>query len=333
MNAARYLGNHTFSLTAAETAAPPAGQVRLRVAYCGICGTDMHIYHGKMDARVKPPQIIGHEMSGVVDAVGAGVEDWKTGDHVTVRPLDSCGACPACVAGHSHVCMKLKFVGIDSPGAFQDSWCVQARLLHRLPADLPLDRAALVEPIAVACQDVRRSRLVAGEKAVVLGGGPIGVLVALVAQQVGAQVMISEIDAGRRAFAASLGLNTIDPSSGDPVAAVEAWTGGAGADAVFECTAAGPCAELMTKLARVRGRIVLVGIFTQPVAIDLFRVFWRELELIGARVYEAADFEQAIALAPRLPLDRLITGRFPLSDIAGAFAAAPKGMKTVVACS
>jgi len=328
--AATYLGNHTFALAEASTPAPAPGQVRIRVAFCGICGTDMHIFHGKMDARVKPPQIIGHEMSGTIEAVAADVPGWKPGDRVTVRPLDSCGTCPACRAGHSHVCMNLKFIGIDSPGAFQGSWCVPAKLLHRLPADLPLDQAALVEPIAVACHDVRRARLVAGEKAVVLGGGPIGVLVALVAQAAGAEVLLSEIDAGRRAFAESLGLRTIQS---DPVAEVEAWTGGAGADAVFECTAAAPCAALMTKLARVRGRVVLVGIFTQPVAIDLFRVFWRELELIGARVYEAADFDQAISLAPRLPLDRLITGCFPIADMAGAFAAAPKGMKTVVACS
>ncbi|MBN8524590.1 MAG: alcohol dehydrogenase catalytic domain-containing protein [Planctomycetes bacterium] len=330
MTAARYLGNHAFALEDAPVPQPAAGEVRLRVAWCGICGTDMHIFHGKMDARVKPPQIIGHEMSGIVDAVGPGVTGWSPGDHVTVRPLDSCGVCAACRAGHSHVCMRLKFVGIDSPGAFQGLWCVQARLLHRLPADLPLDLAALIEPLAVACHDVRRSRLAAGEKAVVLGGGPIGILVALVARAAGAQVRISEIDAGRRAFATALGLEVL---GADTAAEVEAWTDGAGADVVFECTAAAPCAALMTQLARVRGRIVLVGIFTQPVQIDLFRVFWRELELLGARVYEAADFEQAIALAPSLPLDRLVSGRFALTEIGGAFAAAPTGMKTLVACS
>ncbi len=327
---ATYTGDHSFTLAEATDPAPATGQVRIRVAFCGICGTDMHIFHGKMDARVKPPRIIGHEMSGTIEALGEGVVDWAIGDRVTVRPLDSCGTCAACAAGHSHVCMNLKFIGIDSPGAFQGSWCVPAKLLHRLPAELPLDQAALVEPISVACHDVRRARLSAGEKAVVLGGGPIGVLVALVAKAIGAEVMISEIDASRRAFAESLGLQVI---AADPVAAVEAWTAGAGADVVFECTAAPPCAELMTKLPRVRGRIVIVGIFSQPVPVDLFRFFWRELELVGARVYEAVDFDQAISLAPKLPLDRLITGRFPIRDIAGAFAAAPKGMKTVVTCS
>lgn len=330
--AACYTGNHEFSLNTTPVSSPSAGQVRIRVAWCGICGTDMHIFHGKMDARVKPPQVIGHEMSGTIDAIGDGGDGWSLGDPVTVRPLDSCGSCPACRAGHSHVCMRLKFIGIDSPGAFQELWCVPAALLHRLPAVLPLDRAALVEPLAVACHDVRRARLCAGEKAVVLGGGPIGILVALVAKSIGADVLLSEIDAGRRAFAESIGLRTLDPLTADPVAAVESWTEGAGADAVFECTAVPACAELMTKLVRVRGRIVVVGIFSQPVAIDLFRFFWRELELIGARVYEAADFEQAVALALNIPIERLITGRYPLSAIADAFAAAPQGMKTLVDC-
>jgi len=330
---AQYSGNATFTLAEVATQAPAAGEVRIRVAWCGICGTDLHIYHGKMDARVRPPRIIGHEMSGVIDALGPDVTGWAGGDHVTVRPLDSCGDCPACRAGHSHVCMKLKFIGIDSPGAFQEQWCVPARLLHRLPDGMALDQAALVEPVAVACHDVRRARLAAGERAVVLGGGPIGILVALVARAAGAEVMISEIDAGRRAFAASLGLTTIDPQARDPVAAVEAWTGGAGADVVFECTGAPACAELMTKLPRVRGRIVVVGIFTQPAAVDLFRFFWRELELIGARVYEAADFDRAIALAPQLSLERLISGRYAMADIGRAFAEAPQGMKTLIACN
>ncbi len=329
----RYLGDHTFSVGEIPASDPGPGQVRIRVAWCGICGTDMHIFHGKMDARVKPPQTIGHEMSGTIEALGASVQGWAVGDPVTVRPLDSCGTCAACRAGHSHICMRLKFIGIDSPGAFQESWCVRADLLHRLPAGLPLDRAALVEPIAVACHDIRRAGLVAGEKAVVLGGGPIGLLVALVARAEGAETMVVEPDPGRRAFADGLDLATFDPGSGDPVAAAEAWTGGDGADVAFECSGAAACAELMTRLVRVRGRVCVVGIHTRPAPVDLFRLFWREVSVVGARVYEAADFDRAIALAADLPLGRMVTARFPLADIQAAFAAAPQAVKTLVACS
>ena len=126
MHAAQYVGNKAFEIVAAQYVAPAADEVRLRVGFVGICGTDMHIYHGVMDQRVAPPQVIGHEMSGVIEEVGAAVTGFQVGDRVVVRPLDYCGECPACAVGHSHICHKLKFMGVDSPGAFQNSWTVKA---------------------------------------------------------------------------------------------------------------------------------------------------------------------------------------------------------------
>jgi 2-desacetyl-2-hydroxyethyl bacteriochlorophyllide A dehydrogenase len=329
-----YSGNHRFAIEEAPAAKPAAGEVRISVAYCGVCGTDMHIFHGKMDARVKPPQTVGHEMSGIIEALGDGVTGWKVGDPVTVRPLLNCGECAACLAGFGHVCMKLVFVGIDSPGAFQQAWNVPARLLHRLPPGLPLDLAALIEPLAVACHDVRRARLVSGEKAVVLGAGPIGMFVALVARAHGAQVLMVELDESRRAFAASLGFQAI-PADEGVKAKADAWTGGVGADAVFECTAAPACALLMTHLVRVRGRVVVVGIYSQPAPVDLKQLFWREVEIYGARVYEPQDFDEAIALAAGggLPLEKMISARLPLSEIQSGFEKAGMGMKTLIQCS
>ena len=185
MKAAYYGGAETITIGESAAPAPSAGEVRIRVSHCGICGTDLHIFHGKMDHRVKMPQVIGHEMSGAIEAVGAGVEGWSAGDRVTVRPLDACGQCPACQAGHTHICMKLKFIGIDTPGAMQGLWTVPAHTLHRLPEALSFEQGALIEPLAVACHDVRLSELQAGEFAVVQGGGPIGLLIALVARAAG----------------------------------------------------------------------------------------------------------------------------------------------------
>ena len=110
---------------------------------------------------------MGHEMSGVIESVGPGVSGWSAGDRVTVRPLDPCGACPACRAGHSHICHNLKFIGIDTPGALQGLWTVPAHTLHRLPDALPLREAAMIEPVAVACHDVRMGEVRPGEHAVV----------------------------------------------------------------------------------------------------------------------------------------------------------------------
>ncbi len=321
MRAANYQGDRTISVVDREPSAPAPGQVRIRVGYVGICGTDLHVFHGDMDARVAIPATIGHEMSGVIDEIGPGVEGWAVGDAVTVMPLAWDGTCPACRAGNTHICQNLDFIGIDSPGALQELWNVPADVLVRLPASLSLRDAALVEPVAVAVHDVRRSGLEAGDKAVVIGAGPIGVLIAPVATAAGADVLIAEVDADRRAAAEEMGLRTIDPSAVDQVAVVEDWTGGAGADVVFEVSGAAAAVLGATSLVRVRGTLVVVAIHPQPRPIDLHRVFWRELRILGARVYERPDFERAVALLTEgaIPSDRLITRVVGLTDVAEAF--------------
>ena len=170
MKAVYYEGDGRFALRAAKPCPPATGEVRLEVAYCGICGTDLHIAHGAMDHRVSTPQVIGHEMSGLVAELGAGVDGFEIGDPV-VRPLDARGETPA-DKGFGHISRNLKFLGIDTPGAFQGSWTVPAFTLHRLPSGVDLKIAALTEPLAVACHDVRRAELHADETAVVIGGLP-----------------------------------------------------------------------------------------------------------------------------------------------------------------
>lgn len=327
MLVAEYAGNEEFRLAECDAAAPGPGQVQIEVAFVGICGTDLHIKHGHMDARVKVPSPIGHEMSGTVAALGAGVTDMQIGDRVTVMPLSWCGHCAACLNGNRHICQNLVFVGIDSPGAMQQLWTVDSSLVVPVPKDLPLELAALAEPLAVAAHDVRRGRIVAGEKVLVVGGGPIGLLVALVAQSKGADVLISEPSEYRRALAERLGLRTQDPASADTVEAVETWTAGAGVDAAFEVSGAPAGLRAAIHALRVRGRLVVVAIHSQPVATDLFRVFWRELELIGARVYERQDFEDAVALlgSGELPLADLISSVEPLERTAAAFNALESG--------
>ncbi len=253
MKAAFYEGNEQIRIGACAPAAPAVGEAQIRVSHCGICGTDLHVFHGAMDHRVTIPAIIGHEMSGVIESVGANAQSWAAGDRVTVRPLDSCGACPACRNGHSHICQQLKFIGIDRPGAMQKLWTVPAHTLHRLPESLSLKQGALIEPIAVACHDVRLGEVAAGEFAVVLGGGPIGALIALVARQKGARALVSEINPFRIKLLREFGVEVVNPVETDLVALVEEQTNGAGADVVFEVTSSKAGAEMMTKLPRVRG--------------------------------------------------------------------------------
>ncbi len=321
MQAAYYHGDRKIQAGDCRVQEPGPDEVRIEVAYCGVCGTDLHIFLGHMDSRITFPQVIGHEMAGTIAAIGAGVEGWRQGDPVVVRPLDACGTCPACRAGHAHICQNLNFLGIDTPGAFQGSWTVPAHTLHRLPPSLSLERASLVEPIAVACHDVRMGEVEAGEEVVVIGGGPIGMLVALVARHEGGRVLVCEVNPFRVELARELGLEVVNPREVDLVAHVEERTGGAGADVVFEVSGSQAGAEVMTQLPRTRGRIVVVAIFAEAPRVDLFRFFWRELRLCGVRVYEPEDFEKAIQLAAdgALPLDRLVTARRPLADLQEVF--------------
>ncbi|HKX48243.1 MAG TPA: zinc-binding dehydrogenase [Gaiellaceae bacterium] len=337
MKAVYYEGGGRFALREAEPRAPERGEVRLDVAYCGICGTDLHIAHGAMDHRVQVPQVIGHEMSGRVAELGPGVEGFEIGEPVVVRPLDTRDETPA-DKGYAHVGRNLRFLGIDAPGAFQGSWTVPAFTLHRLPRDVDLKVAALTEPLAVACHDVRRGELRRGETAVVLGGGPIGLLVALVAREAGARVVVGEIHPGRRVLASGLGLEVVDPRAVDVAEHVASLTAGAGADVVFEVSGSAAAVLDMTRIASVRGRIVLVAIFPEPKPVRLFDFFWKELELRGARVYEPEDYEHAIELVTtgRLPLDRLITTVEPLERLPAVFEEHAEGstaMKILVDCT
>ena len=336
MKATYYEGKHTFSVSEAPIPEPAAGEVRIKVAYCGVCGTDVHIYHGMMDKRVQIPVTIGHEMSGVIDALGEGVNGWSVGDKVVVRPLDDRGEQPS-DKGNSHICKDLKFIGIDSPGAMQQFWTVPAFTLHKLPAATDLQLAALVEPLSVACHDVRMSGLQADEVAVVLGGGPIGLLVAMVARNTGARVFISEINPVRIKLAEDMGFTVINPKETDPVAFLKTATDGYMADVVFEVAGVQAALDIMTDLAGIRGRIVMVAIHGQPKPVNLFQFFWKELKLIGARVYEREDYDQAIDLITKneLPFESLITRVEPLSDIQQVFEGIdrnPDGMKVLMDC-
>lgn len=336
MKAAYYTGKRTFTIDTCESRRPAPGEVRLKVAYCGVCGTDLHVYHGDMDRRVHIPQVLGHEMSGTVAEVGEGVEGLVVGEPVVVCPLDTRGETDA-DRGFSHVCEGLKFMGIDSPGALQNSWTVPAFTVHKLPQGTNLKLAALAEPLAVACHDVRMAHLKVGELAVVLGGGPIGMLIALVARQSGARVILSEVSDFRLQLARCFGLNAVNPRTTDLPALVREHTERSGADVVFEVSGNRSAILSATELLCIRGRLLLVAIHPQPVEVNLFHCFWKELQLQGVRVYEREDYDRAIHLIAEgtLPLEQMITTVLPLERIADAFKildSDPAAMKIVIDC-
>lgn len=335
--AAYYTRDKTLSVEDQPTAHPGTGEVQVDVAYCGVCGSDLHIFLGDLDQRVGTRRIIGHEMSGVVTGLGDGVTGIGVGDRIVMRPLVPCGGCSACRKGFQHVCQNLKIVGVDLDGAFQNRCNIPAHTVHRIPDELSLDHAALIEPVAVACHDVKRGRLQADEDVLVIGGGPIGVLIALVAKDAGAHVTVSEVNPHRIAIAEKLGIECVNPRETDVAEVVVAATGGKGADVIFEVSGTQAGADLMTAAAAARGRIVMVAIYAGKAEVDLYRFFASEIELLGARVYDREDYENAIRLVASGGIDAesFVTDIQPLPNIAAAFhdlVDNPRGLKTLIDC-
>ncbi len=336
MRAVHYLGDRRLDVAAVEPASPGPGQVRIDVAYTGICGTDLHVLAGHMDSRVTFPAVMGHEMSGRIAEIGDDVQGWAIGDAVTVIPIVSCGDCPACHAGNGHICHNIVFLGIDADGAMQGSWTVPGDTLVRLPDRMGLDVGALVEPLAVAVHDVERAGVARGDRVLVIGGGPVGLLIAHVATHYGGEVLLSEPSQVRRAMAEETGIRTVDPQAHEVPAFVETWTGGAGADVAIEVSGSEAGVTSAVASLKVRGRLALVGVHTEPRPMDLFRFFWRELDLVGARLYTRSDYETAVALIEDGNVDvaRLISRIEPMDNAHDAFEALESGevMKVLIDC-
>lgn len=250
--------------------------------------------------------------------------------------MKSCGKCAACRTGNGHICPNLVFLGIDAPGSMQGLWCVPVECVIPVPASVPLRDATLVEPTAVAVHDVERAGVTSGEKCVVVGGGPVGLLIALVARVRGADVTVVEPDNERRSFAASFGLSTLDPGRVDVADYARDWTAGAGTDVSFEVSGSAEGVSTAVGVLRVRGRLCLVAIHATPREIDLHQFFWRELSLVGARLYTEADFHRSVALiaAHKIPVGDFVSHIVPMSEVADAFATLKAGgvMKILVDC-
>jgi 2-desacetyl-2-hydroxyethyl bacteriochlorophyllide A dehydrogenase len=281
------------------------------VARTGLCGTDLHIYSGH-HGRAVPGLVLGHEMSGTLAADGAGL---PAGTPVVVNPLLPCGHCATCLAGRPHTCENLKLLGIDAPGGAAEQIAVPEGSLVPLPADADLDAAAFAEPLAVAVRAVRRSRLALGEDVVVVGAGPVGLAVALCARQAGAaSVLVVETAPARREVAARLGLDVADASPADasPPKAPDTASPADAAPVVFDCAAHPAVAARLGALATPGGRVVIVGVYPGLTPLDLQAVTFKELEVIGTRVYSRDDLQTAArmitsgAFDPRPLLTRIV---------------------------
>lgn len=321
MRAAVWTGPDAISVQRIPRPEVPDGWVLLRTEYTGLCGTDFSILHGS-HPRATAPLVMGHEITGVVEV--AAQHGPPVGTRVAVEPLICCGHCWPCRHGAGHACRTLGLYGIDVPGSLAEYVALPASALIPVRDDVDELQVALVEPLAVAVHAVSQSAMTGGETVMVFGAGPIGVLTALVARAAGAgRVLVSEPSPARLTVAASLGFQTV-PTDGDPVAAVADLTEGEGADIVFDTAAHPSVASLLSKAARVKGTIVLVGIYKRPVEVDLQAIAFAEQHVVGVRVYTRANMERAVELieADALGLGRLPVEVFPLEETPAAFALA-----------
>ncbi len=318
MQAAFWTGPESVEYRAASRPPPTAGEALIKVAYGGICGTDIMIYLGK-HPRAKEPLVMSHEFAGTIAWADGGM--FAEGTPVTVNPLLMCGVCYACRNGLPHICAKLGLVGIDRDGGFAEYVSVPLSTVRELPASLSLVEAALIEPLAVAVHAVRASRLKVGDPTAVLGAGPVGILTAQVARLAGARrIWVSERSPKRIEIASSLEFDVIDSTREDVVAVIEAETGGVGLPVVFETGGVQATISDATQCVRPGGQILQVGMPKIPPTVDITRLLFREISMTPIRVYREEDFEQAIAIAAtgQIDLRAPVTHTLPLRELAPA---------------
>lgn len=315
MKAALWMGPESVELADVPRPVPPAGEALVKVAYGGICGTDIMIYLGK-HPRARAPLAMCHEFVGTLVS---GDTAYAEGTPVAINPLLMCGNCYACRNGVPHVCAHLGLVGIDRDGGFAEYASVPVHTLRSLPPELPLIEAALIEPLAVAVHAVRVADLHVGDVTAILGAGPVGMMTAQVARLAGAQrVFVSERSPKRLEIARALGFEVIDTAQHSAVDVILEATGGTGLPVVFETAGVQATIADASKLARVAGQILQVGMPKTPPVVDLTQLLFREVRLTPIRVYREQDFDLAIAIAAtgQLDLRTPVSHVLPLAELA-----------------
>jgi 2-desacetyl-2-hydroxyethyl bacteriochlorophyllide A dehydrogenase len=318
-------------------AGPGTGEVRVRSTVVGICGSDLHAACGShpfIDLPYRP----GHEVIGVVDAVGAGVDESWMGSRVVVEPNLACGHCTQCIAGRYNICRELLVLGCQTPGGLADSFTVAVDRVIALDPELDDDHAILIEPLATPIHAVRRAAQAVGDlrgrPVVVIGAGPIGLFVLLAARDAGAKVVVADLLPSKRERAERLGaVGSFDPTAPDAVESALARLGGPAA-VVIDCVARESSVSQAIDLVDKGGAIMIVGVAAGAVPVRLDLIQDRELALIGNLMYVREDYTAAIDLlaSGAVPIDEIITARFGFEQSAQAFTASadPENVKVVV---
>ena len=325
MKASRFLGNKTFAVTDLPTPHAGPGELVLRNQVCGVCGTDVHIYHGEPgSADVNPPVVLGHEYSGEVVEVGEGVTGFAVGDHVTVDPNIYCGHCVYCQNGKKQLCPSMEAIGVTRDGGFAQYSLIPASQAFKLEPTVPWEAAAMAEPLACCLHGIDLAGIQVGDKVCVVGGGAIGLLMVQLAKLSGAsQIVLSEPNEKRRQVGLQLGANAaIDPTRPDAQEAFAQVLDG-GANVVIECVGNVPAVKSAFQFAGKGATVLLFSVPKVDATFDLplFEVYKKELTIKGSFV-NPDTHARAVALinSGKVDFGPIITHRFTLDQLPEAIA-------------
>lgn len=327
MKAARWHGVKDIRVEEIDTPTPGPGEVAVKVAWTGICGSDLHEYlAGPIFIPVGAPHplsadqapiTMGHEYCGTISGLGEGVTGLRLGDRVAIEPIFACGTCPACLEGKYNLCDSLGFVGLSGGhGGFAATSVVPARMVHKMPEGLSMEQGALVEPAAVALHAVRMSKIKPGDTAAVFGAGPIGLMVVEALRVAGAaQIHVVEPSPERRQKALELGATRgIDPMTEDPVALIRAATGGV--QVAFEVTGVPRVLPQCIECTRHEGQTLIVSIWEGDAAFHPNTVVLKERQLQGTIAYRHI-YPAVMELMGQgyFSAEKLVTKRITLDEI------------------
>lgn len=321
MKGAYFLGNGKFEVREMRFAAPGPHEVFIRNMAAGVCGTDVHIYHGeKGSAEVTPPVVLGHEYSGVVEAVGEEVTTVRVGDCVTVDPNIYCGKCYHCRTGAKQFCPSMRAVGVNMDGGFAQYSMIPESQVFPMRREIGFEAMAMAEPLACCIHGIEQVEIRTGDVVTVIGGGAIGLLMVQLAKQRGAgTVILSEPVEIRRKVGLELGADhAIDPLASDPLEQIRSLTGRDGVDVAIECVGKTFAVQQAFDIADRGARILLFSVPSVDAKFELplFDVFNKELKISGSFV-NPNSHQQAVNMINegKIQVAPLITHRFPIEQM------------------
>lgn len=331
-----------FSVQEMEKPVAGNGDIVIKMQKAAICGTDMRILNGTKRKGVRYPSVIGHEISGIVEEVGKDVEGFQKGDRVAVANVIACHTCHYCRTGHENICANRKAIGYEFNGGFEEYVLIPEIAIHngnlvRLPDHVTYEEGALIEPLSCCLRGMKNAGVSFGDRVLIIGAGPIGLMHLQLAKQFGAdRVYVSEPNDYRREIAASLGADvTVDPTKEDLKALILSETEGLGVDKVIMAIGSNKIVDETLDLIRKGGTLNLFAGFADGIStLDVNKIHYNEIVVNGSSAYKLEDYYQAAQLVfdGKIDVKPIVTHRYKVEDFQAAYemSKSGKGLKIVI---